>query len=100
MDPDNIEAQKAIKNIKASASLKNKASDIFNKGDYKGAVEALDKCLTLDHLHLAYNSIINFNKGRAYTKLNQNENSLNCFNLSILMNPDYNKAFVERGKIN
>jgi len=83
MDPDNIEAQKAIKNIKASQNLKETASAVFKAGDYKGAVEAFDECLAIDQLNLAYNSIINFNKGLAYSKLNQNENSLKCINLSI-----------------
>ena len=76
MDPDNTDAQKAIKNLKASAALKETASEIFKKGDYKGAVEAFDNCLTLDPLNLAYNSIICFNKGLAYSKLDENENSL------------------------
>jgi tetratricopeptide (TPR) repeat protein len=83
MDPDNVDAQKAIKNIKASQNLKEQASEIFKKGDYKGAVEAFDNCLTLDPLNLAYNSIISFNKGLAYSKLNQNENSLKSINISI-----------------
>ena len=99
MDPDNSEAQKAIKNMKVAAQLKEKASEIFKKENYKEAVNLFNECLTVDPLNLTYNATINLNKSIALGKIKENNDALKALNLSIKMNPDYAKALVKRGEI-
>lgn len=100
MDPDNVDAQKAIKNIKTSAQLKERAGEVFKKEEYKEAVSLFEDCLNLDPLNLHYNSVINLNKSIALGKLKENNDALRALNLSITMNPEYTKALVKRGEIN
>jgi hypothetical protein len=69
IDPDNVDAQKAVKAMKQSAAMKEKASETFKKEDYKQAVELFDQCLKVDVLNLNYNSVINLNKSIALGKL-------------------------------
>jgi hypothetical protein len=61
-DPDLVDAQRAIKNLKKSAELKEVAGALFKKEELKEANEAFDKCLEVDELNLNFNSIIYFNK--------------------------------------
>ena len=68
-DPDNIEAQKALKNYKQAISMKEKASEIFKKEEYKEVVEMFNDCLKVDPLNLSYNSVINLNKSIALGKI-------------------------------
>jgi len=99
MDPDNSEAQKAIKNFKAQNAHKQKASDAFKKEEYKESIQLFDECLNIDPLNLHFNSIINLNKSIALHKLKENNDAMRALNLSIKMNPEYTKALVKRGEI-
>ena len=99
MDPDNVEAQKAIKSMKACANMKEQASEAFKKEEYKEAVEMFEKCLVIDPLNLNYCSIIYLNKSIALGKLKQHEESMSALNQSLKMNPRYAKALVKRGEV-
>jgi len=99
-DPDLSIAQKAIKNFKNAGLMKEKAGEVFKAGKYAEAIEMFDQCLAFDTLNLGFNSIINLNKSIALGKLNKNDESLKCLNLSLTMNPNYAKALVKRAEIN
>lgn len=98
-DPDNIAAQKAVKNLKKAAEMKEAAGALLKKEEFKEANEAYDKCLEVDDLNLSYNSIIYFNKSILQDRLKQKEESMRCLNMSLKMNPHYPKALVKRGEI-
>ena len=98
-DPDNVAAQKAIKNLKKAAEAKEKAGALFKKEEFKEANEAFDECLEIDDLNLSFNSIIYFNKSILQDRLKQKEESMRCLNMSLKMNPLYPKALVKRGEI-
>lgn len=99
-DPDLSIAQKAIKNFKNATAMKEQAGTVFKAGDYAVAIEMFDRCLAFDPLNLGFNSIINLNKSIALGKLNKNDDSLKCLNISLQMNPEYAKALVKRAEIN
>ena len=99
LDPDNVEAQRAIKNMKQCAIMKERASDVFKKEEYKEADQLFDQCLQIDPLNLNYCSIIYLNKSIALGKLKQHEASMSCLNQSLKMNPRYAKALVKRGEV-
>jgi len=61
-DPDLVDAQRAIKNLKKAAEAKEQAGALFKKEELKEANEKFDECLKIDELNLNYNSIIYFNK--------------------------------------
>jgi tetratricopeptide (TPR) repeat protein len=82
-DPDLSIAQKAIKNFKNASAMKEQAAVVFKEGKYAEAIEMFDKCLAFDPLNLGFGSIINLNKSIALGKLNKNEESLKCLNLSL-----------------
>merc|ERR1712166_1272900 len=80
--------------------MKEQAAVVFKEGKYTEAIEMFDKCLAFDPLNLGFGSIINLNKSIALGKLNKNDESLKCLNLSLAMNPEYAKALVKRAEIN
>lgn len=98
-DPDNVAAQKAVKNLKRAAEAKEKAGAFFKKEEYKEANEAFDACLEVDELNLSYNSIIYFNKSILHDRTKEKDESMRCLNMSLKMNPLYPKALVKRGEI-
>ncbi len=53
--------KKAIKNIKISNDLKEKATESFKKGDIQAAISQFQDCLELDDLNLSYNATIYLN---------------------------------------
>jgi hypothetical protein len=61
LDPDNEMIKKAIKNIKLSSELKEKATENFKKGDIQAAISYFQDCLELDDLNINYNAIIYLN---------------------------------------
>lgn len=100
LDPDNEMIKKAIKNINQSSTLKEKASEIFKKGDVQAAIDQFQDCLDIDELNINYNSTIYLNIALGFSKQNKNEEALKMLNKAIQMNPKYAKAFIKRGDIN
>jgi len=68
LDPDNEGIKKAIKNIKLSNELKEKASESFKKGDIQAAISQFQDCLDLDELNVTYNATMYLNIGLGLIK--------------------------------
>ena len=100
LDPDNAMIQKSLKHIKASTVLKEKATELFKKGDIQAAIDKFGECIELDELNVHYNAVIYFNMALGLAKQKKNEESLKCLNKAVNLNPKYGKAFVKRGEIN
>ena len=100
LDPDNETIKKAVKNIKLSNELKEKASESFKKGDIQAAIAQFQDCLELDELNITYNSTIYMNIALGLSKQAKNEDALKMLNKAIQMNPKYAKALVKRGDVN
>jgi tetratricopeptide (TPR) repeat protein len=99
LDPDSAEIRKAIKNIKLSTELKEKASEFFKKQEFSAAIDKFAECLELDELNVTFNSTIYFNMALAFQKQKKNEDSLKCLNKAIQLNPKYAKAYFKRAEI-
>ena len=100
LDPDNETIKKAVRNIKLSNELKEKASESFKKGDIQAAIAQFQDCLELDELNITYNSTIYMNIALGLSKQAKNEDALKMLNKAIQMNPKYAKALVKRGDVN
>jgi tetratricopeptide (TPR) repeat protein len=61
LDPENEMIKKAIRNIKLSHDMKERATDSFKKGDIQAAIAQFQDCLELDELNVTYNAQIYFN---------------------------------------
>jgi tetratricopeptide (TPR) repeat protein len=68
LDPENEMIKKAIRNIKLSNELKEKATESFKKGDIQAAIAQFQDCLELDELNVTYNSQIYFNIAQGLSK--------------------------------
>jgi len=100
LDPDDQGIRRALKNMKLSTELKDKASELFKKQEFQAAIDKFGECLELDDLNVTYNATIYFNMALAFQKLKKNEESLKCLNKAIAYNPKYAKAFYKRGEVN
>lgn len=100
LDPENEMIKKAIKNIKLSNDLKERATESFKKGDIQAAIDQFQDCLELDELNISFNSTIYLNIALGFSKQNKNEEALKSLNKAIQLNPKYAKAFVKRGDVN
>lgn len=100
LDPENETIKKAVKNIKLTNELKEKASESFKKGDIQAAIAQFQDCLELDELNITYNSTIYMNIALGLSKQAKNEDALKMLNKAIQMNPKYAKALVKRGDVN
>jgi tetratricopeptide (TPR) repeat protein len=80
--------------------LKEKATELFKKGDIQAAIDKFGECIELDELNVHYNAVIYFNMALGLAKQKKNEESLKCLNKAVNLNPKYGKAFVKRGEIN
>lgn len=98
-DPDLRDAMMTIKAIKAAATRKEEASEIFKANEYEQAIVAFDDCLAIDPLNLSFNSTICLNKAIALVKLNRNEEALASLNTCLKMQPQYAKALIKRGEV-
>jgi len=96
-DPDLKECQKMVKQIKASANLKEEATALFKIPKYTEAMELFTKCLEIDPLNANYNSIILFNMSVIFDKQGKQQDALRTLNKCLKFNPKYAKAFVKRG---
>jgi tetratricopeptide (TPR) repeat protein len=67
-DPDNVDAQKALKIMKLAVSKKEAASEAFTKGQLDEAIKLFDECVAIDPLNLNYNATLLFNKSVALNK--------------------------------
>lgn len=80
--------------------MKEQASEIFKKGDYKEAIKIFTDCLTLDEYNIHFNATVNLNIALGLIKQNKPEDALTHLNKAVAMNPKYVKAIVKRGQVN
>ena len=98
-DPDNVNFQRAWKNLQKQEKVKKEATDAFASANYKEAIERFGECLELDPMNNSYNSAILFNRATAFQKLAQNQEAIGDLNRAIELNEDYAKAYNKRGDI-
>jgi DnaJ family protein C protein 7 len=79
---------------------KEKANEIFKKGEYPKAIEAYTKLLELDPDNKNFNSTILSNRALCHQKLGKSIEALADVNKAIVMNENYVKAHQRRGNIN
>lgn len=82
-DPDNVNYQKAWRNLVKMEKVKKEATDLFTAGQYQESIEKFQECLELDPLNKTFNSTILFNRSVAYSKLNMNDEAISDLNLAI-----------------
>lgn len=99
LDPDSDVIKKAIKNIKLSTELKEKASKLFKDKEFAAAIDKFGECLELDDLNITFNSTVYFNMALASQKLSKNDEALKFLNKAVQLNPKYAKAFFKRAEI-
>ena len=80
--------------------MKDKATELFKKGEVQAAIDKYMECIDLDELNLNYNATIYFNMSLGFSKLKKNDEALKCLNRAVALNPKYAKAFFKRGEIN
>ena len=98
-DPDNKDAQQALKTIKLASARKDQASEAFKQNNLDEAIKQFDQCVQLDPLNLSYNATILLNKAIALTKQKKDDLSLKALNLCLKYQPKYAKALVKRGEV-
>ena len=69
MDPDNVNFQKAWRNVQKLEKAKKDGTDAFSAGNYVEAIERFSECLEIDKLNNSYNQTILFNRASAFLKL-------------------------------
>ncbi len=79
---------------------KEKANNLFKKGDYDGAISLYSKLLDLDTSNKTFTSTILANRALCYQKKNKLYDALSDINKSILLNENYWKAYYRRATIN
>ena len=99
-DPECEAVKKALKIIRLSTELKERASELFKKNEIQAAIDKFGECLEIDEVNVVYNATIYFNMALGFGKLKKNEEALKCLNKACLLNPKYAKAFYKRGEIN
>lgn len=82
-DPDNKEAQKALKMIKAAQAKKEEAGELFKAEKLDDAIAKFDECVRLDPLNLNYNATILLNKSIALTKQKKYEEAIKAVDKAI-----------------
>ena len=85
-----------IKNIE---SIKEKANNIFKQNKYEEALKEYTEILKFDPNNRKFNSIILANRASCYQKLNKNLDALKDLNLSLKINPNYNRGYIKRGNV-
>jgi len=98
----NSENQKFIKimeTLRVIEPEKEKANELFKKGDYANALEAYTKLLEIDPDNKNFNSTILANRALCLQKLGKFMEALADVNKSIALNENYTKAYTRRGNI-
>lgn len=54
-DPDNVNYQRAWRNLNKMDKVKKEGTDLFSTHNYKEAIEKFTECLELDPLNHSYN---------------------------------------------
>jgi len=98
-NPENQKLNKLLEIVKVIDVEKEKANEIFKKGEYQKAIEAYTKLLELDPDNKNFNSTILANRALCYQKLGKHLDALADVNKSIAMNENYVKAYQRRGNI-
>ncbi len=97
---ENSEKYKTLwDNLKRLEEEKEKANNLFKKGDYDGAIALYSKLLDLDTSNKTFTSTILANRALCYQKKNKLFDALNDINKSISLNENYWKAFYRRATI-
>jgi len=65
-DPDNVNYQKAWRNLSKMDKVKKEGTDAYSAQNYKEAIEKFSECLELDPLNNSFNSTILFNRASAH----------------------------------
>lgn len=65
-DPDNVNFQKAWRNLAKMEKVKKEGADAYSSQNYKEAVERFTECLDLDPHNSNFNSAILFNRASAF----------------------------------
>ncbi len=100
-DEKNSEKYKTLwDNLKALESEKEKANDLFKKGDYDGAINLYANLLNLDSNNTTFIATILANRALCYQKKNKLFDALTDINKSIALNENYWKAYYRRATIN
>ena len=98
-DPDNVNYQKAWKNLARMEKMKTDANDLFKDGKYQEAIEKFQECLDLETHNQNYNSTILFNKAVALSKLSKHDDAIKDLDEALVINPDYLKAQAKRAEL-
>jgi len=97
---ENQKYSKLLEILKVIDIEKEKANEIFKKGDFQGALEAYTKLLEIDPDNKSFNSTILSNRALCHQKLGKNMDALTDINKSIVINENFAKAHQRRGNIN
>lgn len=92
--------RKLLSIIKETESEKEKANEIFKKGDYDKAIEMYTKILEIDQNNKIFNATIYGNRALCLQKKNKTLEALGDINKALSLNPKYTKAYLRRGNIN
>lgn len=98
-DPDNSDAQRALKTMKLASTKKEAASEAFKNNQLDEAIKLFDECVQLDPLNLNYNATLLLNKAIALNKQSKPEAALKALNHCLKQQPKYAKALVKRGEV-
>ena len=100
-DEKNSEKYKTLwDNLKRLETEKEKANDLFKKGDYDGAINLYENLLNLDSNNKTFIATILANRALCYQKKNKLFDALTDINKSISLNENYWKAYYRRATIN
>lgn len=98
-DPDNVNYQRAWRNLSKMDKLKKEGTDSYQAQNYKEAIERFSECLELDPLNHNFNSSILFNRASAFIQLAMQKEALADLNKAIEVNEEYVKALMKRAEI-
>lgn len=80
-------------------SKKEKANEVFKKGDYDEALKLYNELTEIDPNNKIFNATIFANKALCYQKQNKLMDALREVNKAIKLNPNYTKAYMRRGNV-
>mmetsp|Transcript_37973 Transcript_37973/g.43031 ORF Transcript_37973/g.43031 Transcript_37973/m.43031 type:complete len:493 (-) Transcript_37973:1698-3176(-) len=98
-DPDNLNAQNALRKINKLDNIKKEGNSLFSAGKNEEAVEKYSSALEIDPLNTTFNSTLLCNRAAAKMKMDKYDDALGDVSQAITLNPDYAKAYLRRGNI-